>query len=88
MTDEQKTRGTRSLARRVGHVLLGVVTLIVVTVASIAFGLRITPLRSVTALGQTVGVGSTSPTASLRGPGEVDLFGQPLPTQARFLGWC
>jgi len=36
-----------------------------ITVASIAFGLRITPLQSVSALGQTVGVGSTSPTASL-----------------------
>ncbi len=86
MTDDQQTRGTRSLARRIGHVLLGVATLVVITVASIAFGLRITPLQSVSALGQTVGVGSTSPTASLRGPGEVDLFGQPLPTQARFLG--
>jgi lysophospholipase L1-like esterase len=86
VTDEQETRGTRSLARRLGHVLLGVATLVVITVASIAFGLRITPLQSVSALGQTVGVGSTSPTASLRGPGEVDLFGQPLPTQARFLG--
>ena len=86
MTDDQQTRGTRSLARRIGHVLLGVATLVVITVASIAFGLRITPLQPVSALGQTVGVGSTSPTASLRGPGEVDLFGQPLPTQARFLG--
>src|SRR2546427_1736360 len=86
MADEQGTRGTRSLARRIGHVLLGVATLVVITVASIAFSLRITPLQSVSALGQTVGVGSTSPTASLRGPGEVDLFGQPLPTQARFLG--
>ena len=86
MTDDRETRGMRSLARRIGHALFGVATLVVITVASIAFGLRITPLQSVSALGQTVGVGATSPTASLRGPGEVDLFGQPLPTQARFVG--
>jgi len=86
MADEQGTRSARSLARRIGHVLAGVATLVVITVASIAFGLRITPLQSVSALGQTVAVGATTPTASLRGPGEVDLFGQPLPTQARFVG--
>ena len=86
MTDDQQTRSARSLARRIGRVLLGVATIVVIMVASIAFGLRITPLQSVSALGQTVGVGATSPTASLRGPGEVDLFGQPLPTQARFVG--
>src|SRR5438093_6863574 len=86
MADEQGTRSARSLARWIGHVLAGVATLVVITVASIAFGLRITPLQSVSALGQTVAVGATTPTASLRGPGEVDLFGQPLPTQARFVG--
>src|SRR4029077_10552800 len=37
-------------------------------------------------LGQTVAVGATSPTLSLSGPGEVDLFGQPLPTKVTFIG--
>jgi lysophospholipase L1-like esterase len=84
--DEQGTRSVRGLGRGIARALVGLATIAVITVASIAFGLRITPLQSVSALGQTVGVGVTSPTASLRGPGEVDLFGQPLPTQARFVG--
>jgi lysophospholipase L1-like esterase len=86
MVDDQGTRSARGLGRGIVRVLVGLATIAVITVASIAFGLRITPLQSVSALGQTVGVGVTSPTASLRGPGEVDLFGQPLPTQARFVG--
>ena len=86
MTDDQGTRSARGLGRGIAHALVGFATIAVITVASIAFGLRITPLQSVSALGQTVGVGVASPTASLGGPGEVDLFGQPLPTQARFVG--
>ena len=86
MVDDQGTRSARGLGRGIGRALVGLATIAVITVASIGFGLRITPLQSVSALGQTVGVGVTSPTASLRGPGEVDLFGQPLPTQARFVG--
>ena len=86
MVDDQGTRSVRGLGRRIVRALVGLATIAVITVASIGFGLRITPLQSVSALGQTVGVGVTSPTASLRGPGEVDLFGQPLPTQARFVG--
>ena len=84
--DDQGTRSGRGLGRGIARALAGLATIAVITVASIGFGLRITPLQSVSALGQTVGVGVTSPTASLRGPGEVDLFGQPLPTQARFVG--
>jgi lysophospholipase L1-like esterase len=61
-------------------------TLSVLSVLSIAFGLRVTPLQRVSALGQTVAVGVASPTASLSGPGQVDLFGQSLPTEARFIG--
>ncbi len=86
MVDDQGTRSVRGLGRGIVRALVGLATIAVITVASIAFGLRVTPLQSVSALGQTVGVGVTSPTASLRGPGEVDLFGQPLPTQARFVG--
>ncbi len=76
----------RSVPRRVAHALLVAGTFLVIAAASIAFGLRVTPLRSVSALGQTVAVGATSPTLSLSGPGEVDLFGQPLPTKVTFLG--
>jgi lysophospholipase L1-like esterase len=61
-------------------------TLLLIMVASIAFGLRVTPPQTVSALGQTIGVGTAAPSFSLAGPGEVDLFGQPLPTSVRFLG--
>src|SRR5436309_11237016 len=79
-------RPDRSFTRRILHALVIAGTLVFVTVASIAFGLKVTPLQSVSALGQTVGVGTAPPTASFSGPGEVDLFGQSLPTEARFLG--
>jgi lysophospholipase L1-like esterase len=83
--ERQRSR-LRSILRRVSHGLVGAGTVLVVTVASIAFGLRVTPLQSVSALGQTVGVGAAAPSLSFSGPGEVDLFGQPLPTSVRFLG--
>lgn len=61
-------------------------TLLGVAVASIAFGLLVTPEQSVSALGQTVAVGTAPPTLSTSGPGEVVLFGQSLPTQVDFVG--
>ena len=85
-TDPPRPRPERSVPRRAARILVAAGTLAIVAVASIAFGLRVTPLQSVSALGQTVAVGAASPTASLSGPGEVDLFGQPLPTQVRFIG--
>ena len=72
--------------RHASHGLVVTGTLLVVTVASIAFGLRVTPPQTVSALGQTIGVGTAPPSLSLAGPGEVELFGQPLPTSVRFLG--
>ncbi len=74
------------LAGRVVRILAGLLALLVVTVAAIAFALRVTPLQSVSAVGQTVQVGATSPSMSLSGPGQLDLFGQSLPTQASFDG--
>jgi lysophospholipase L1-like esterase len=77
---------TRVVVRHASHGLVVAGTLLVITIASIAFSLRVTPLQTVSALGQTVGVGTAAPSFSLSGPGEVDLFGQPLPTSVRFLG--
>jgi lysophospholipase L1-like esterase len=76
----------RSLLRRLTRALVTLATLALISVASIAFSLQVTPLQSVSALGQTVGVGAASPTASFSGPGEVELFGQSLPTNVRFVG--
>jgi lysophospholipase L1-like esterase len=81
-----RRRRTRSALRHASHGLVVVGTLLSITIASIAFGLEVTPLQTVSALGQTVGVGAAPPSLSLSGPGEVDLFGQPLPTSVRFLG--
>lgn len=36
--------------------------------------------------GQTARVGATLPSLSLRGPGELDLFGEPMPTRPQFSG--
>ena len=77
---------TRAVVRHTSHGLVVAATLLAITMASIAFGLRVTPLQDVSALGQTVGVGAAPPSFSLSGPGQVELFGQALPTSVRFLG--
>jgi lysophospholipase L1-like esterase len=77
---------TRSVVRHTSHGLVVALTLAAITFASIAFGLRVTPPQSVSALGQSVGVGAAPPSLSFSGPGEVELFGQSLPTSVRFLG--
>ena len=70
----------------VTRVLSVVGTLLVVSAASIAFALQVAPEQSVSTLGQTVAVGTTAPSWSASGPGEVVLFGQSLPTEVEFLG--
>jgi len=54
--------------------------------ASLWMAVRITPLQSVTAAGQTVDVGAASPGLGFSGPGEMDLFGQTIATQPHFPG--
>lgn len=66
--------------------LVVVATLLLVSAASIAFALGVTPVQAVSALGQTVAVGTAPPTLSTSGPGEIVLFGQPLPTRVHFVG--
>jgi lysophospholipase L1-like esterase len=61
-------------------------TFLLVTAASIWLALRITPLQTVSAAGQTAQVGATLPNASIKGPGELDLFGQMMPTKPQFTG--
>lgn len=61
-------------------------TFILVTAGAIWLALRVTPLQDVSAAGQTARVGATLPNASLRGPGELDLFGQVVPTRPWFTG--
>lgn len=54
--------------------------------AALWMAVRITPLQSVTAAGQTVEVGAAAPGFGLNGPGEMDLFGQTISTAPNFPG--
>jgi lysophospholipase L1-like esterase len=80
------TRRWESITLRAGRALLAFAALAGIAVASIAFSLRVTPAQSVSALGQTVAVGTTTPSLSMSGPAELDLFGQSLDTELRFDG--
>ena len=62
------------------------VALLVVAVVAIAVAIKATPMQTVNVAGQVVTVGTTAPSWSLSGPGEVDLFGQSLPTTLQFPG--
>jgi lysophospholipase L1-like esterase len=77
------TSGWARLARRW---LTGFVLLIVLAGGAIAIALEVTPQQTVTVAGQVIQVGASAPSLSWSGPGEVDLFGQSLPTNLRFSG--
>ena len=57
-----------------------------ISAGSIWLALQVAPLQQVTAAGQTAQVGATVPSLSLSGPGELDLFGQVVPTKPHFTG--
>lgn len=59
--------------------------IVAAAVASIALALLTTPMQQVHAVGQTIQVGG-APSWSFSGPGELDLFGQKLPTTIDFVG--
>src|SRR5215472_17874667 len=71
---------TARRARPVRRWLAGLVLLL------IAAALQLTPLQTITVAGQVIQVGASAPSLSLSGPGEVDLFGQSLPTNMQFNG--
>jgi lysophospholipase L1-like esterase len=62
------------------------VALLLVAVVAIAVAIKATPMQTVNVAGQVVTVGTTAPSWSLSGPGEVDLFGQSLATTLTFPG--
>jgi hypothetical protein len=59
---------------------------LVTAAVSISVALKVTPLQTVTVAGQVIKVGTSAPSLSFSGPGEIDLFGQSLPTHVQFLG--
>src|SRR5215510_12369881 len=81
--DRPRARRWAALASRW---LAGLLLLVVVACGAIAAALQVTPLQTVTVAGQLIRVGATGPHLSWSGPGEVDLFGQSLPTNIQFTG--
>ncbi|MHA6764829.1 hypothetical protein [Streptacidiphilus sp. PAMC 29251] len=72
--------------RRLLSAVSALLVLLVVAGLSVWLSVRVTPLQSVSAIGQSVQVGAASPSLSPSGPGELDLFGQVIPTRPRFDG--
>ncbi len=62
------------------------VTFLIITAGSIWLALQVAPMQTVSAAGQTAQVGAAVPSLSWSGPGELDLFGQVIPTKPQFEG--
>jgi hypothetical protein len=84
--EEHAARGSRGLPGRAGLLLASLTGLILVAAVAIGVSLRVTPMQTVSMAGQVIKVGTTTPRLGWDGPGEVDLFGQSLPTVAQFRG--
>ncbi|MFE2644646.1 hypothetical protein [Streptomyces nigra] len=76
------SRRRHRIAVALGY-LLGLTAL---ALGAVWLAVRITPLQTVSAAGQTVRVGAAPLEWSLSGPGRLDLFGQSIPTQPEFDG--
>jgi hypothetical protein len=85
---QRADRAARSRRRRRTAVRRLIWAPVLLCTAAIAIGvaLRVAPQQTVTVAGQVIKVGTTAPSLSVSGPGEVDLFGQSLPTHVQFLG--
>ena len=76
----------RTAVRLVTALTCYVLVFLIVAAASIWLALAVAPMQQVNAAGQSAEVGATLPSLSLRGPGELDLFGQAMPTKPQFDG--
>jgi lysophospholipase L1-like esterase len=85
-TEGKTTAWLRRLARRFRIPLVSAAGIVLAAAVSISVALLVTPIQHVSLAGQTVGVGAAAPTLNLSGPGELDLFGQRLPTTIQFAG--
>lgn len=84
--DPAPPQARRSWRQRLSLRAADFVALLVVAAIAIAVAIRVTPVQTVSVAGQVVTVGATAPSWSLAGPGEIDLFGQSLPTTVQFPG--
>ncbi|BBA95752.1 hypothetical protein RVR_744 [Actinacidiphila reveromycinica] len=80
------TDGRSRWLRRGRNLLLAAVLVAGASAAGIWLAVRLTPMQAVSAAGQNVQVGAVQPGLSRSGPGELDLFGEAIPTQPRFDG--
>jgi GDSL-like Lipase/Acylhydrolase family len=76
----------KSLTRHMQTKIAWAAGAVLVAALAITIALLVTPLQQVSLAGQTVGVGAAAPSFSVSGPGELDLFGQRLPTTLDFAG--
>ncbi len=58
----------------------------IIAAGSIWLSLQVAPMQTVSAAGQTARVGAAVNSLSWSGPGELDLFGQVMPTKPQFQG--
>jgi lysophospholipase L1-like esterase len=86
ITGQDNGLNMRSFARRIHVRLAWTAGAVLVAAVSISVALLVTPMQQVALVGQSVSVGAAAPSLSLSGPGELDLFGQRLPTTLRFDG--
>jgi len=77
--DRSRSFLKRVLRRRWLARTLSVVAVILVAIVAASIALEVTPTQTVTVAGQVINVGA-APRLGFSGPGEVDLFGQGLPT--------
>lgn len=82
----ERRRLNGAVKGRLGRILVQLGIGIGVAVIALALALSVTPDATVSAAGQTVRVGAAPPSLSFSGPGELDLFGQQLPTAVNFDG--
>jgi lysophospholipase L1-like esterase len=85
-TERPRSHFSRTAVRITVAVLGYVLAFLAVAAASIWLALTVAPMQPVNAAGQSAAVGATLPSLSLRGPGELDLFGQAMPTNPQFTG--
>ena len=79
-------RDISSYLRLTRKAVFYLVTFLIITAGSIWLALQVAPMQTVSAAGQTAEVGAAIPSFSWSGPGELDLFGQVIPTKPQFEG--
>src|SRR6202451_2335280 len=81
-----REREISSYLRLTRKAVFYLVPFLIITAGSIWLALQVAPMQTVSAAGQTAQVGAVISSLSWSGPGELDLFGQNIPTKPQFEG--